>query len=94
VVVCALQLDMITDLLGAPSVEDVYHITSSMAVKTLISQAKPSALSKLYQLSSDTSHSAVHLLSQMLIFNPVRKAAIRRVAGIIGQGLFDIASRL
>lgn len=67
----SLQLEMITDLLGTPAVEDLCHITSSSAVKTLISQAKPAALSKLYKLSPDISHGAVHLLSQMLIFNPV-----------------------
>lgn len=65
------QLEMITDLLGAPAVEDVYHITSPSAVKSLLSQSKPVALTKLYQLSPNTSHGAVHLLSEMLIFNPV-----------------------
>lgn len=62
---------MITDLLGAPLLEDVYHITSPSAVKNLLSQSKPPALEKLYQLAPNTSHGAVHLLAQMLIFNPV-----------------------
>lgn len=65
------QLEMITDLLGTPSLEDVRHITSPSAVKNLLSQSKPAALAKLYQLAPNTSHGAVHLLSQMLIFNPV-----------------------
>jgi nemo like kinase len=65
------QLEMITDLLGAPCAGDVYHITSPSAVKNLLSQSKPAALGKLYQLAPSTSHGAVHLLSQMLIFNPV-----------------------
>lgn len=68
------QLEMITDLLGAPSLDDVYHITSPSAVKSLLSQSKPAALAKLYQLAPNTSHGAVHLLSQMLIFNPVSLA--------------------
>ena len=63
---------MITDLLGAPSIEDVAHVTSHRAVKSLLSQAKPRALGKLYALSPTISHGAVHLLSQMLVFNPVR----------------------
>ena len=67
-----LQLEMITDLLGAPSIEDVAHVTSHRAVKSLLSQAKPRALGKLYALSPTISHGAVHLLSQMLVFNPVR----------------------
>lgn len=62
---------MITDLLGTPALGDLYHITSPSAVKDLLSQSKPAALSKLYKLAPNTSHGAVHLLSQMLIFNPV-----------------------
>ncbi len=62
---------MITDLLGTPLLEDVYHITSRSSVQNLLSHHKPSALTKLYQLAPNTSHGAVHLLSQMLIFNPV-----------------------
>ena len=68
---------MITDLLGAPALEDVYHITSPSAVKNLLSQTKPAALAKLYQLAPNTSHGAVHLLSQMLIFNPVSSGGYR-----------------
>ena len=63
---------MITDILGAPSLEDVAHVTSHHAVKSLLSQSKPRALGKLYSLSPTVSHGAVHLLSQMLVFNPVR----------------------
>ena len=62
---------MIIDLLGSPSVEEVYHITSPSAVKNLLSQNKPAALAKLYKLAPNTSHGAVHLLSQMLVFSPV-----------------------
>lgn len=67
------QLEMITDLLGAPSLEDVAHVTSRHAVKSLLSQAKPRALGKLYALSPTVSHGAVHLLSQMLVFNPEKR---------------------
>ena len=59
------QLEMITDLLGTPSLEDVCHVTSHLAVKSLLSKAKPCALGKLYALSPTTSHGAVHLLSQI-----------------------------
>lgn len=65
------QLEMITDLLGAPSLEDVRHITSHTAIKSLLSKHKPPALQTLYTLAPSTSHGAVHLLSQMLVFNPV-----------------------
>ena len=72
---------MITDLLGTPTIEDVYHITSPSAVKSLLSQSKPEALAKLYQLAPNTSHGAVHLLSQMLIFNPVSGERVRLDGG-------------
>ena len=65
------QLEMITDLLGTPSMEDVAHVTSKHAVKSLLAHPKPRALGKLYALSPTISHGAVHLLSQMLVFNPV-----------------------
>lgn len=86
---------MITDLLGTPSVEDVCHITSPSAVKKFLLTCKPQALSKLYQLAPSTSHGAVHLLSQMLIFNPVSlergcdegtaRATLIQVVPICGQ---------
>ena len=66
------QLEMITDILGAPTPEDLAHVTSH-AIKSLLSQAKPCALGKLYALSPTTSHGAVHLLSQMLVFNPKKR---------------------
>ena len=66
---------MITDLLGTPSAEDLFHITSPSAIRKLLMERKPAALAKLYQLATNTSHCAVHLLSQMLVFSPVSLAA-------------------
>ena len=65
------QLDMITDLIGSPVEEDVALLSLSDAVKTILKKPKPPALQKLYSLSSLATHGIVHLLSQMLIFNPV-----------------------
>lgn len=67
------QLEMVTDLLGSPSLDDVKHITSHTAVKSLLTQQKPPALHKLYSLAPTITHGAVHLLSQMLIFNPDKR---------------------
>ena len=36
----SLQLEMITDLLGSPSLDDLRHITSSTSVKQLLSSCK------------------------------------------------------
>ena len=62
---------MITDLLGSPLSEDLTHITSKKSAKNLLSQGKPPSLNKLYALSPTISHEAVHLLSEILVFNPV-----------------------
>lgn len=62
---------MITDLLGTPSLEDVRHITSHVSIRHLLSNKKLPSLHRLYTLSPVISHGAVHLLSQMLVFNPV-----------------------
>ena len=70
---------MVTDLLGSPSLDDVKHITSHTAVKSLLTQQKPPALHKLYSLAPTITHGAVHLLSQMLIFNPVRNGSCNEV---------------
>lgn len=69
----AAQLEMITDLLGTPSWEDVHHITSHISIRNLLSNKKSPSLCRLYTLSPATSHAAVHLLSQMLVFNPDKR---------------------
>ncbi len=72
------QLDMITDLLGTPSLDDVKHITSRKSIRNLLSRHKPAASQQLYALSPNgtISHEAVHLLSQLLIFNPVSSGCV------------------
>lgn len=69
----AAQLEMITDLLGTPSLEDVRHITSHVSIRHLLSNKKLPSLHRLYTLSPVISHGAVHLLSQMLVFNPDKR---------------------
>jgi nemo like kinase len=67
------QLEMITDLLGTPSAEDVIHIVSHVAMSRLLSALKPCNLHQLYGLSCNATHEAVHFLSQMLKFNPKKR---------------------
>lgn len=65
------QLEMITDLLGTPLASDVQHLSTGETVKRLLSKRKPQNMRELYKLSPCTTHEIVHLLMQMLVFNPV-----------------------
>ena len=66
-----LQLELITDLLGTPNVEDMSSACEAARKHMVRRPAKPPSLAALYTLSSQATHEAVHLLSQMLVFNPV-----------------------
>lgn len=65
------QLDLITELLGTPSLEDMRHACEGARSHMLRRAPKPPSLSALYTLSSHATHEAVHLLCQMLVFDPV-----------------------
>lgn len=69
----SVQLEMITDLLGSPSLDDLRHVTSATSVKQLLSSCKSPQLHKLYGLSDMATHCAVHLLTQILVFNPRKR---------------------
>ena len=65
------QLELITDLLGTPAAEDMSSACEAARKHMIRRPAKPPSLAALYTLSSQATHEAVHLLSQMLVFNPV-----------------------
>lgn len=65
------QLELITELLGTPSLEDMRHACDGARSHMLRRAPKPPSLSALYTLSSHATHEAVHLLCQMLVFDPV-----------------------
>lgn len=65
------QLELITELLGTPSMEDMKHACDGARTHMLRRVPKPPSLSALYTLSSHATHEAVHLLCQMLVFDPV-----------------------
>lgn len=67
----ALQLELITELLGTPSLEDMRYACDGARSHMLRRPHKPPSLSALYMLSSQATHEAVHLLCQMLVFDPV-----------------------
>jgi nemo like kinase len=66
-----LQLELITELLGTPSLEDMRYACDGARTHMLRRAPKPPSLTALYTLSSQATHEAVHLLCQMLVFDPV-----------------------
>lgn len=68
-----LQLDLIIDLLGTPSNEDMRYACNGARQHIKKSPLKPPALAALYILSKQVTPDAVHLLCQMLMFNPDKR---------------------
>lgn len=68
------QLELITELLGTPTMEDMRHACEGARTHMLRRAPKPPSFSVLYTLSSHATHEAVHLLCQMLVFDPVSSA--------------------
>lgn len=66
------QLELITELLGTPTLDDMKHACEGARSHMLRRVQKPPSLSALYTLSSHATHEAVHLLCQMLVFDPVK----------------------
>lgn len=67
-----LQLELIIELLGTPSLEDMQRACEGARAHLLRRQPRPRALHALYFLNStQATNEAVHLLCQMLVFNPV-----------------------
>ncbi|BES95211.1 Protein tyrosine kinase [Nesidiocoris tenuis] len=71
-----LQLELITDLLGTPSLEDMRHACDAAKSHMLRNRTKRPALSALYTLSALATHEAVHLLCQMLVFDPDKRISV------------------
>lgn len=64
---------MITDLLGTPMPEDIKTACEGARSHVMRRPHKLPSMAALYTLSSQATHEAVHLLCQMLVFNPVSK---------------------
>lgn len=67
------QLELITDLLGTPNLEDMSSACEAARKHMMRRPAKPPSVAALYTLSSQATHEAVHLLHQMLVFNPEKR---------------------
>lgn len=65
------QLELITELLGTPSMEDMRYACDGAKSHMLRRTPKPPSLTMLYTLSAQATHEVVHLLCQMLVFDPV-----------------------
>ncbi|KOX68492.1 Serine/threonine-protein kinase NLK [Melipona quadrifasciata] len=67
------QLELITELLGTPTLEDMRFACEGARSHMLRRAPKPPSLTALYTLSSQATHEAVHLLCQMLVFDPLQQ---------------------
>lgn len=70
------QLELITELLGTPTLEDMRHACEGARTHMLRRAPKPPSLSALYTLSTHATHEAVHLLCQMLVFDPDKRISV------------------
>ena len=69
--VCVSKLDLIVDLIGAPDVSDLTTACDAAKRHLLRRPRCQPDIKLLYALSSDCDHEVVHLLCQLLVFNPV-----------------------
>ncbi|KAI4461522.1 mitogen-activated protein kinase [Holotrichia oblita] len=70
------QLELITELLGTPSLEDMRYACEGAKSHILRRPPKPSSLTALYTLSTQATHEVVHLLCQMLVFDPDKRISV------------------
>ncbi|PWA22099.1 hypothetical protein CCH79_00010236 [Gambusia affinis] len=71
------QLDLITDLLGTPSMEAMRTACEGARAHILRGTHKQPSLPVLYTLSSQATHEAVHLLCRMLVFDPSKRISAK-----------------
>jgi hypothetical protein len=80
-----LKLDLIIELLGSPSLEEMRSACEGAKTHVLRSAHRPPSLAALYTLSSQATHEAVHLLCRMLVFDPVSKLAVHVMFTVINR---------
>ncbi|CAH1800382.1 unnamed protein product [Owenia fusiformis] len=67
------QLDLITDLLGTPSLSDMKTACEGAKAHVLRGGTKSPSMAALYTLSNQATHEAVHLLCRMLVMDPDKR---------------------
>jgi len=70
------QLELITDLLGTPSLSDMRFACDAAKRHMLSRGQKPASITALYTLSNAATHEAVHLLCQMLALDPEKRIGV------------------
>ncbi|KAK6637868.1 hypothetical protein RUM44_008290 [Polyplax serrata] len=70
------QLELITELLGTPTLEDMKYACEGARTHMLRRPVKLPSLSVLYTLSAQATYTAVHLLCQMLVFDPDKRITV------------------
>lgn len=70
------QLELITDLLGTPSVNDMKFAVEAAKRHVLARGPKTPSIAYLYTLSPSATHEAVHFLCQMLTLDPEKRVNV------------------
>ncbi len=70
------QLELITDLLGTPTLSDMKYACDAAKRHMLARGPKPPSVTALYTLSASATHDAIHLLCQMLCFDPEKRVGV------------------
>merc|ERR1719394_1594742 len=70
------QLELITDLLGTPSVNDMKFVVEAAKRHVLARGPKTPSIAYLYTLSPSATHEAVHFLCQMLTLDPEKRVNV------------------
>jgi len=70
------QLDLITDLLGTPTLSDMRYACEAAKRHMLQKGSKPPNVSALYTLGASATHEAIHLLCQMLTLDPEKRISV------------------
>ena len=65
------QLDLIVDVVGSPTADDLLSACETARQHVLRRAHHRPDPTILYSLSNDCNHEVVHLLCQLLVFNPV-----------------------
>lgn len=70
------QLELITDLLGTPSLSDMKYACEAAKRHMISRGCKPPSLTALYTLGASATHEAIHLLCQMLTLDPEKRISV------------------
>lgn len=70
------QLDLITDLVGTPTLHDMRYACEGAKSHMLRKPLKPPALNSVFSLSTQVTHEVAHLLVNMLMFDPDKRIKV------------------